>query len=144
MNPDKTDWKIINALRNEHTSNNALARQMGVSEGMIRNRIQRLRDAGILTVRTLINPETLADSQLAVIAVNVAETRLLDEKAREISNLEGVLSVSIVSGRYDLIAEVLVNSNHGLVQFLTEQLSTVQGVSSTETFLLLKSYGKYV
>jgi Lrp/AsnC family transcriptional regulator for asnA, asnC and gidA len=144
MQPDKTDWKIIDLLRREHMSNSTVARELGVSEGMVRNRIQRLKEAGILTVRALINPDVLADSQLAVVAVKVAETRLLDQKAHEIARLEHVQSVSIASGRYDLIVEVLVDSNHGLVKFLTEQLSKVKDISSTETFLLLKSVGKYV
>jgi Lrp/AsnC family transcriptional regulator for asnA, asnC and gidA len=55
-----------------------------------------------------------------------------------------VLSVSIASGRYDLIAEVLVDSNRGLVRFLTEELSAVEGVISSESFLMLKSYNKFV
>ncbi len=42
------------------------------------------------------------------------------------------------------MAEVLVDSNHGLVDFLTRKLAGVDDVSATESFLLLKSYGKYV
>ena len=37
--------------------------------------------------------------QLAMIAVTVAESRLLETKAQEIADLDAVLSVSIVSGR---------------------------------------------
>ena len=40
--------------------------------------------------------------------------------------------------------EVLVESNKGLVQFLTETLSTIKGISDTETFVMLKTFGKYV
>lgn len=144
MQPDATDWKIIDILRKEYQSNNQIARQLGVSEGMIRRRIQKLREAGILKIRASINPDVLEDQQPAVIGVNVAESRLLDSKAKEIAELPNVLSVSIVSGRYDLLAEVLVDSNRGLVRFLTEELSQVKGISKTESFLLLKSVGKFV
>ena len=109
-----------------------------------RRRIQRLKDAGILQVRALINPDMLEQQQLAVIGVSVTESRLLETKGREISGLPCVLSVSLVSGRYDLIAEVLVDSNHGLIKFLTESLSNVEGISKTESFLMLKSYHKFV
>jgi Lrp/AsnC family transcriptional regulator for asnA, asnC and gidA len=47
---------------------------------------------------------------------HLAESRLLKAKAKEMSALENMLAVSIVSGCYDLIAEVLVDSNRGLVQ----------------------------
>ena len=142
--PDDIDWQIIRRLREQLVSNSELARDMNVSEGMIRRRIQRLRDAGIIALRAQINTEVLANQQLAVIGVSVAESRLLDEKARQIAALDDVLSVSIVSGRYDLLVEVLVDSNHGLVRFLTEELSTIAGISKTESFVLLKSYDKLV
>ena len=144
LQPDEIDWAIINILRQGNESNNAVARRLGVSEGMVRRRIGRLKEAGILKIRALINPDVLAGQQLAMIAVSVAQTRLLDAKAAELAALEGVLSVSLAAGRYDLLVEVLVDSNTGLVCFLTEQLSSVDGISHTETFLLLKSYDKFV
>lgn len=144
MQPDATDWKIIEILQKGYVPNNTIARQLDISEGTVRGRLKKLRDAGILQVRALINPEVLENKQVALVAMRVTESRLLDLKAEEVSRLQDVLSVSIISGRYDLIAEVLVDSNRGLVRFLTEPLSTVQGVLSSESFLMLKSYRKYV
>ena len=42
------------------------------------------------------------------------------------------------------MAEVMVDSNHGLVKFLTESLSKVDGISKTESFIMLKSFSKFV
>ena len=142
--PDEIDWKIIEILAAGYQPNNTIARDLELSEGTIRQRIKRLKELGILHVKALIDPNLLEQRQLALVTVNVAETRLLESKAEEISKIEGVISVSISSGRYDLIVEVLVDSNHGLVRFLTEKLSSVEGITKTESFLLLKSYGKYV
>ena len=144
MRPDKTDWKIIDRLRRENVSNTVLARELDCSEGAVRQRVKRLKEAGILRVTATINTDVLENQQVALIAIKVGETALLEEKAREVAALEKVLSVSIVSGRYDLMAEILVNSNHGLVNFLTADLSRVKDVTSSESFLLLKSYGKHV
>lgn len=144
IQPDALDWKIIDLLRKEHLNNNALARELDVSEGTIRQRVKRLKDAEILRVTGRINPDILEEQQLALIGIQVGEASKLEAKAREISRLPQVLSTSIVSGRYDVMAEVLVASNRGLVDFLTEHLSTVEGLQSSETFLLLKSYGKFV
>jgi len=144
MTPDSTDWDIINALSTGHMANTDLARQLGVSESTIRQRVKRLQKAGILKIRALRDPNRLADQQLALVAVSVAESRELDTKAREIAALPHVLSVSIVSGQYDIILEVLVDSNHGLISFLTEELSCVEALTRTETFLTLHSYNKWV
>ena len=144
MQPDDIDWKIINTLRDSHQNNNAIARQLGISEGTVRQRLKRLKDAEIVKIRALINPEVLENQQLATIAVNVSESSLLEAKAMEISQLPNVLDVSITSGRYDLFVQVLIDSNHGLVRFLTEEISAVKNVTSTESFLMLKSYNKFV
>jgi Lrp/AsnC family transcriptional regulator for asnA, asnC and gidA len=144
MQPDETDWKIIDTLKEGWVPNNTIARKLGVSEGTIRTRLKRLKDAEIMTVRALINPDVLANKQLVHVVMNVAESRLLENKAAEISRLSNVLSVSIASGRYDLIAEVLVDSNKGLVKFLTEELSRVEGITRSESFIMLKNYNKFV
>lgn len=141
---DELDWTIVNELRREESTNSALAEKLGISEGTVRQRVKRLKDSGILRIRALINPDVLARQQLASIAIMIGESRLLDQKAREIADLENVLSVSIMSGQYDLMAEVLVDSNRGLVKFLTETLPTVEGITKTESFLMLRSYNKFV
>jgi Lrp/AsnC family transcriptional regulator for asnA, asnC and gidA len=142
--PDEIDWKIIDILREGHIPNNAIAKQLGVSEGMIRQRIKRLKESDILTIKALINPDVLENQQLSLVAINVKEHALLEDKAKEIAKLSNVLSVSVASGRYDMIVEVLVSSNRGLVQFLTDVLSKVSGIASTESFMMLKTYKKFV
>jgi Lrp/AsnC family transcriptional regulator for asnA, asnC and gidA len=142
--PDETDWSIIELVRTGVVSNSAIAATLGLSEGTVRQRIKRMKDTGVLAFRGLIDPDVLTNRQLTLIGANVTESRLLDAKAREISELPNVLSVSIASGRFDLIIEVLVDSNHGLVDFLINEISAIEGISKTESFLLLKTYSKFV
>jgi Lrp/AsnC family transcriptional regulator, regulator for asnA, asnC and gidA len=141
---DERDWAIIELLRAGTISNSAVAKELGVSEGMIRQRIKRLRELGILSLRGLINPEILANRQVVWLGANVVESHLLAQKAEEISRLKDVLSVSIVSGRFDLVIELLLDSHHGLVDFLIEELSQVEGIGRTESFVTLKTYSKFV
>ncbi|GHU08779.1 AsnC family transcriptional regulator [Spirochaetia bacterium] len=144
MQPDETDWKIIAILQKGYVPNNTIARELAISEGTVRLRLKKLKDAGIMEIKALINPDVLENKQLVLITMRVMESRLLEAKAEEVSRLKNVLSVSISSGRYDLIAEVLVDSNRGLVEFLTGQLSTIEGILQSESFLMLKSYSKFV
>ena len=144
MQPDPLDWKIINILSQKYVPNSTVAKKLSVTEGTIRQRLKRLQNGGVLKIRALRDPSILENQQMAIIAATLMEAKHLDKKAQEISELENVLSVSIVSGRYDFLIEVLVESNRGLVSFLTERLSTIGGISKTETFVILKSYEKWV
>lgn len=144
LQPDDMDWRIIQLLRRENLTNKAIARQLDVSEGTVRQRLKRLKAAGILEVRGLIDPEVLENQQLAVVAITIQESRRLSELAEAISRLNNVLDVSIVSGRYDMLVEILVDSNKGLVTFVTDTLSQVSGIATTESFVVLRSYRKRV
>ena len=144
MQPDETDWKIINILSSEHQPNNRIARELGLSEATVRRRIKNLQNAGIIKIRALLDPEILENRQLALVAANVEKSKFLKQKAQEIAKLDNVNSVSIVSGRYDLMIEVMVESNKGLINFVTEKLSTVEGISKTETFVVMKSFDKFI
>ncbi|MCJ8330350.1 MAG: Lrp/AsnC family transcriptional regulator [Lentisphaeria bacterium] len=141
---DKTDRDIIAILSEENTTNNAIAEKLKITEGTVRQRIKKLREAGVLKIRGLINPEILENQQLAFIMITLAEARLLDSKATEISQLNQVLSVSLITGRYDLLIEVIVESNKGLVNFLTDELSQINGIAHSETFMSLKSINKFI
>ena len=144
MQLDDIDWKIIGILRTEYVSNSTIARELGLSEGAIRLRLKKLKDSGVMKVKGLINPDILSNQMIAMVAVTIAESAQLEHKAEEIAALESVQSVTITTGRYDLMVEVLVDSNRGLVGFLTQQMSRISGISSTESFLMLKGYNKYI
>jgi len=64
----------------------------------------------------------------------------LVKKGKEFSDLRGVVSVSVVTGRFDLILIVLLKSGFGLLEFYTEEVSKIKDVQSVETFVVYKSY----
>jgi Lrp/AsnC family transcriptional regulator for asnA, asnC and gidA len=142
--PDSTDWAILDLLVKEHISNNEVSRRLGLSEGTVRRRIKLLRKAGIMHTRALLDPNKLKNKQLVIILANVTEAHNLSKIAEEVNTLENVLSVSLISGQHDLMIEVLVNSNRGLVDFLAGELASIKGIARTETSLVLKSHGKYI
>jgi Lrp/AsnC family transcriptional regulator for asnA, asnC and gidA len=142
---DELDRGILAALRADgRATNSAIAEQLGVVEGTVRARIKKLLDGDLLRVSGLVNPEVMPDHQLCVIGLKVDESKQLEARARAVSELPEVRSVSIVTGRYDLLVELTVDSNHGLIRFLSESLAEIPGITSSETFLLLKTFGKWV
>ena len=101
-------------------ANSAIGAELGVTEGTVRQRIKKLIDVGAFRVSGLVNPEILPDHLLCVIGLKVDESKQLETRARDVSRLAEVRSVAIVTGRYDLLVEVLVASNQGLIHFLSE------------------------
>ncbi len=142
---DDLDKKIINILgRHGRINNKNIASQLSVSEGTIRNRIRKLTDSGVLTVSGLINPDTVDDKQLVFLGIKISSSKDLEKKAAEVSELYKVQSACITSGRYDIIIEVWVDLRHGLIDFLSKQLTRIDGIESTESFVVLKNYNKLV
>ncbi|MDD3990808.1 MAG: Lrp/AsnC ligand binding domain-containing protein, partial [Desulfobacteraceae bacterium] len=58
----------------------------------------------------------------------------------EFSRLRGVVSVAVVTGRFDLILVVLLKEGFGLLEFYTEDVARLEGVQSVETFVVYKGY----
>ena len=142
--PDNTDWAIMDLLVKKHLSNNEVSRRLELSEGTVRRRIKQLRKAGIMRTGALLDPNKLDNKQLVLILACIAKAQNLSCTAEKITQLENVLSVSLISGQYDLLLEVLVDSNRGLVDFPAGDLSTIEGITKTETSLVLKSLNKYI
>lgn len=141
---DDTDKRIIDLLRRDgRMANNEMARQLDVSEGTIRNRLSRLTESGFLKVSGQVNPGMHTDCQFAVIGAKVAVSSDLRRAASQVAELPHVCSVTIVSGRYDLLIEVFL-PNHELITFISDHLSTCESVVSTESFVALESIDKWV
>lgn len=134
------DWDIIKELQvNGREPNSSIAKKLNVTEGTIRQRVKKLLEAGVLRVSGQLNPEFLESHQMVLMGVNIKESSRLEKIFDELSKLEEVHSVAITSGRYDLFIQVMVSSNLGLVDFLTDSLAAIEGISQTETFVLLKT-----
>jgi len=98
-----------------------------------------LIDEGVLDISGIIDPDSLPRHQSVIIGVKL-ETVELIKKGEEFSKLRGVVSTSVVTGRFDLILTVLLKEGFGLLEFYTEEVSKIQGVQSVETFVVYKGY----
>jgi Lrp/AsnC family transcriptional regulator for asnA, asnC and gidA len=144
MKLDGTDLKIIDVLAiNGRTPNNEIAERLSISEGTVRNRIKKLADGGFLRVKGLTNPDEHAERQLIFILVKLEVTKNWKDIARAVSELQGVKSVSMIAGRFDLIVELFIEP-HNLINFLTEDLGGIGSISSTESLTTIKNFNKWV
>ena len=142
---DELDHGIMEELRCDgRASNSAIAQKLGVAEGTVRQRTKKLFESGVFRVVGMANPEIMPEYQVCVIGLCVDESRELKNRAEAVGQLPEVRSVAIVTGRYDLLCEVVVPSNKGLISFLSKSLATVPGIASSETFLLLETIDKWI
>ncbi len=139
MNIDKTNLAIIKHLRNGRKSYQRIARDLAVSENTVRTRVQKLIEEGILDINGVVDPESMDGHRVVIVGVKLQSMDLVN-KGKEFSNLKGVVSVSVVTGRFDLIIVVLLKSGFGLLEFYTEEVSRITDVQSVETFVVYKSY----
>ena len=139
MNIDKTNLAIIKHLRNGRKSYQKIARELALSENTVRTRVQKLIEEGILDINGVINPESMDGHRVVIVGVKLQSMDLVN-KGKEFSNLKGVVSVSVVTGRFDLLLMVLLRSGFGLLEFYTEEVSRIKEVQSVETFVVYKSY----
>jgi Lrp/AsnC family transcriptional regulator for asnA, asnC and gidA len=145
MTADETDRQMIRILNQDgRITNNDIATQLNVSEGTVRNRIKKLSDAGLLKVAGLINPDDSPDKQLMLLGVNITSSKDLTKKAAELAKLPNVESAYITAGRYDIMVEVWIDAKGGLIEFLSKTLAKVEGIASTESFLVMKSFNKWL
>lgn len=136
---DAINLAIVRHLRDGRKSFRDISRELSVSENTIRSRVQKLIDAGVLDIAGLVNPELLNGHRVVMVGVKLKSMDLV-HKGEEFSRLKGVVSVSVVTGRFDLILIVMLKPGFDLLEFYTEEVSKLSDVQSVETFVVYKSY----
>jgi DNA-binding Lrp family transcriptional regulator len=140
MSIDETDQRLLSLLRsNARTPVVELARQLGISRATVQNRLRRLERDGVIrgyTVKVGSELETPAVRALMSISTENADEA---EVIRRLRGNPRVAAVHHTTGRWDLIAEIHAESLAGF-NAIVGNLRLIDGVTATETNLLLDSY----
>ena len=139
MKIDETSLSIIKHLREGRKSLQKIAEDLSITENTVRARVNRLTEEKVLDVTGLVDPEAIPGHRLVMVGIKLGTMDLV-KKGEEFSRLKGVVSVCVVTGRYDLILTVLLNDTYDLLEFYTEQVSQIRDVQSAETFVVYKTY----
>lgn len=135
---DNVDGFIIDAMQQDGRIAFAqIAQQLNVSPGMIRLRYNRLVETGRLKVVAITNPLRMGYQTMAMIGIRTDGEKML-EVADKVAALDEVIYLIVVSGRFDILAEVVCHDHADLLRFLTEKLYAIDGVRVSESFLHLK------
>lgn len=118
-----------------------IGKAVGLSEAATRQRVQKLVDHGVMQVVAVTDPMQLGFARQAMIGVKASgDTRRV---ADALSGLPGVSYVVLTAGSYDLLVEVVCESDDDLIVLLNDRIRTLDGVVSTETFVYLKLHKQH-
>ena len=143
MKVDETNIAIIRHLREGRKSYKKIADDLGITESTVRSRVGKLVEDGFLEITGLVDPEVIPGHELALVGVKLSTMNLV-KKGEEFSKLKGVVSVRVVTGRYDLIISILLNEEFKLLDFYTKEVDKIKGVQSVETFVVYKGFNAKV
>ncbi|SFC08985.1 Lrp/AsnC family transcriptional regulator, regulator for asnA, asnC and gidA [Nocardioides terrae] len=134
---DEVSKAIIEQLQQDgRRSYAAIGKVVGLSEAAVRQRVQRLIDSGVMQVVAVTDPLELGFARQAMVGIRVSGP--LDPVADALSALEEVDYVVITAGSYDLLAEVVAESDEHLLELISDSIRAIPGVVATETFMYLR------
>lgn len=145
MATEKLKKSILQLLHeNARISAREIADRLDISPEQAEAIIDGLEREGlVMGYRALVNTEYLRENEVrAIIEVEVQPERDggFDRVARAISKFDKVVSVFLISGRYDLRLEVVGESLEEVASFVSSKLAPMTGIKSTVTHFLLKKY----
>lgn len=145
-NLDGLDRRLVAALTEDGQSQvGKLTERLGVTPPTVRSRMKNLIAAGALKVAGLVNPMRTQGLTVALVGITLQSHKLLDEKLEQIASLDRVNWCAVVTGRYDLVVEIVcMNHMSDLYDFLDKDLSQIGGIGSSESFVVMKSRRKWL
>ncbi|OHT89191.1 Lrp/AsnC family transcriptional regulator [Mycobacteroides saopaulense] len=113
-----------------------IGKSVGLSEAAVRQRVQRMIDAGVMQIVAVTDPMQLGFKRQAMIGIKCSGDTT--EVADRLAELEAVDYVVLTAGTFDAIVEVVCEDDDDLLDLLNKQIRAVSGVTSTETLVYLK------
>lgn len=141
MLEDELNRGIVQILRKDgRTAFSEIAQRLGVSEGTIRNRVAAMREAGVLQIVAVTDAGAKEYHTEAILGIKVSPGTDPDRVAERLKHLDEVVYVAWVSGRYDLLVELISSDEGSLVQLMSEHVHGRDDIASTEVMTGLKNY----
>jgi DNA-binding Lrp family transcriptional regulator len=134
------DRTIIAQLQgNGRTPFRSLAARLGVSEATVQRRTQQMIDAGYFKIIGVIDPLRWGQGHGVLISIN-AEPAAINSIIRGVGEIPQMRFVSLVTGTFDVVCELLTFERSTLIDILTERLSRIPGIRGLNTSWVIKVY----
>ncbi len=136
---DKIDQKILNYLiGNARKPFLEIARECGISGAAIHQRVKKLEDGGIITgSRLVVDPKALGYDVCAYVGIRLAQPNTYEKVIEALREMTEVVECNFVTGEHTLFIKLYCKDNQELMNFMCNIISTIPGISMTETFFSL-------
>ncbi|GMU69328.1 MAG: hypothetical protein AMXMBFR37_16600 [Steroidobacteraceae bacterium] len=137
---DDIDRKLIALLRvNARASIASLAQQLRVARGTVHNRLTRLEDSGVIVGYTLRLKPQVEEQHIRALMTVLVEGNRTEAVIRALRGDPAVSALYSTNGRWDIVVELRAESLEAFDRVLA-RIRLVEGISSTETSLLLSTH----
>jgi Lrp/AsnC family transcriptional regulator for asnA, asnC and gidA len=135
---DETDAAIITLLQEDgRRPYGEIGEAVGLSEAATRQRVNRLRESGLMRIVAVTDPVALGRGVVATLALRVSgDTRAVAGRLARIAEIEYVV---ITAGSFDVIAELVCATEEALLDVLNDDIRSIAEVREMETFMHLRT-----
>jgi len=135
---DAFDHQILEVLSGDaRLSNRKIAQALGVTEGTIRGRLKRLQEENYLRFTAITALSYLGNPLLIFIGVTAEQGRV-KEVAQAIAEMDGIRSVIITLGRFNIHVVGMYGSLDEVLNIANNAILGVPGVRHVETSISVK------
>lgn len=116
---DDLNKRIVRMLQDDgRLPYDEIAAQLGVSAGTVRNRVGRMREAGLLQIVAVVDPVAVDYETDAMLGIKTAPGVAPQQVADRLADDAAVVYIVWVSGRFDLLVEVVCDEGVEFTDFL--------------------------
>ena len=130
---DNLNQQIIRLLRDDgRAAYDEIGQKLGVSGGTVRNRVTRMREAGMLRIVAVVDPVAVDYESDAMLGIKSAPGIAPSAIAQRLDPYSAVVYIMWVSGRFDLLVEVVCDEETELANFLNEHIHGQPDIAHAE------------
>lgn len=134
---DEVSKAIIEQLQQDGRRPYAtIGRAVGLSEAAVRQRVQRLQEAGVMQIVAVTDPVQVGFARSAMIGISVDGDA--EAVADQLEALPEVDYLVVCAGSFDILVEVVAEGDDHLLEVINRRIRAIPEVRSTETFVYLK------
>ncbi len=135
--PDDLDMQLIRLLQEDgRRPTAAIARDVGLPEGAVRRRIDRLLREKTIQIVAVADDEKLGLTLHMLIGIQI-DLQHVEPVGSALCTLREVRWVGMTTGPYDYVIEAYFHSNRHFHHFLTTVIAQIPGVKRTESLTVL-------
>ncbi len=140
---DELDMKLLFELTKDGSiSVPALSKKLGINASVLYSRIKRLMKKKLIKKFTVIIDDSLLGIGVkASVGIN-RDPKLKDNIHKKMMETPEVISISEVTGRFDIIVNVHAKNLEALHSIVIEKIGKIDGIINTETFVELQKTDK--